>query len=179
MDRRAALLRGINVGKAKRISMAELSKVFEKLGYRDVKTLLNSGNVAFTVPAGDGADPAPRIEEAIASKLGVSSRVTVITAKDLASALDECPLLDVAKNPSLLLVAVIATHADRAKLATLENEKWAPEALALGKRVAYLWCPGGTLKGRLWPAVERAGGGGVTSRTWSTMLKLRALVESA
>jgi uncharacterized protein (DUF1697 family) len=48
-NRCVALFRGINVGKAKRIAMADLRKLFEGLGYGDVRTLLNSGNVVFTV----------------------------------------------------------------------------------------------------------------------------------
>ncbi len=47
-----ALLRGINVGKAKRIAMADLRNVFSSLGYGNVQTLLNSGNVVFDVPKG-------------------------------------------------------------------------------------------------------------------------------
>ena len=43
-----ALLRGINVGNAKRIAMADLKAVVESLGGTGVKTLLNSGNVVFT-----------------------------------------------------------------------------------------------------------------------------------
>ena len=43
-----ALLRGMNVGKAKRIAMADLKAVVESLGGINVKTLLNSGNVVFT-----------------------------------------------------------------------------------------------------------------------------------
>src|SRR6478736_4542725 len=45
-----ALLRGINVGKAKRIAMADLRKLCEGLGYEDVSTLLNSGNIVFSAP---------------------------------------------------------------------------------------------------------------------------------
>ncbi len=49
MSRRfVALLRGINVGTAKRVSMTELRAVVESLGFRNAKTLLNSGNVVFT-----------------------------------------------------------------------------------------------------------------------------------
>ena len=51
MSRHVALLRGINVGKAKRIAMADLKTLMERLGYREVRTLLNSGNVVFTAPA--------------------------------------------------------------------------------------------------------------------------------
>ena len=46
--RHVALIRGINVGHAKRVAMADLRKLFEDLGYREVRTLGNSGNVVFT-----------------------------------------------------------------------------------------------------------------------------------
>ena len=45
------LLRGVNVGRAKRIAMADLRKLIADLGYDDVRSLLNSGNVVFTGPA--------------------------------------------------------------------------------------------------------------------------------
>ena len=46
-----ALLRGINVGRAKRVAMADLRALFEQLGFGDVRTLLNSGNVGFRARA--------------------------------------------------------------------------------------------------------------------------------
>src|SRR5450432_3433502 len=77
-----ALLRGINVGKAKRVSMADLCALCKELGYGDVKTLLNSGNVVFSAPRAD-AKAAARIQKEIASQIGVSCRVVVITAAEL------------------------------------------------------------------------------------------------
>ena len=50
-SRQIALLRGINVGRAKRVEMAILRDLFTSLGYGDVCTLLNSGNVVFTAGA--------------------------------------------------------------------------------------------------------------------------------
>ena len=47
--RHAAFLRGINVGKAKRVSMSDLKRVMEGLGYTNVKTLFNSGNIVFDI----------------------------------------------------------------------------------------------------------------------------------
>src|SRR5262245_20039344 len=101
-----ALLRGINVGKAKRVAMADLRKLIEGLGYGDVRTLLNSGNVVFTGPRSAEKDAAAKIEKAMTAKLGVSSKVTVIDASELADAIDH-PLGKVAKEPRLLLVAVL------------------------------------------------------------------------
>ena len=103
--RHVALLRGINVGKAKRVAMADLRALVESLGYSDVSTLLNSGNVVFTVPASERTPIGPRLEKAIATKLGVTSRVTVLTAREVADAIAGNPLLDVARDPSRLLVA--------------------------------------------------------------------------
>ncbi len=47
-NRQVALLRGINVGRANRVAMVDLRALFETMGYIDVRTLLNSGNVVFT-----------------------------------------------------------------------------------------------------------------------------------
>ena len=46
--KQVVLIRGINVGRAKRVAMADLRSLVEDLGYKDVRTLLNSGNVIFT-----------------------------------------------------------------------------------------------------------------------------------
>src|SRR5262245_8773555 len=144
--RQVALLRGINVGRAKRVAMAELRALVEELGYGDVRTLLNSGNVVFTTPRAAPGDAGARIEKALAERLGVSSRVTVLSAAELAAAVAANPLLEVADNPSLLLVAFLADPADRSRLKRLVEKDWAPEALALGPRVAYLWCPAGQIE---------------------------------
>jgi len=56
-DIRVALIRGINVGRAKRVAMADLRAVVTDLGYRDVRTLLNSGNVVFADGGLDGNEP--------------------------------------------------------------------------------------------------------------------------
>jgi len=47
-SRQVALIRGINMARAKWIAMADLRRMMERLGYRDCRTLLNSGNVIFT-----------------------------------------------------------------------------------------------------------------------------------
>jgi len=49
-ERRVALMRGINVGRAKRLAMVDLRALVEDLGYGDVRTLQNSGNIIFKVP---------------------------------------------------------------------------------------------------------------------------------
>lgn len=170
-----ALIRGINVGKAKRLAMADLRAVVEDLGYGDVRTVLNSGNVIFTGPA--RGNPADRIETALAERVGITARVTVLTAAELAVAVDGNPLVKVADDPSRYLLAVLRDPADRKKLTGLSKQDWSPEALAVGPRVAYLWCANGILASKVAEAVNRALGDGVTARNWATVLKLHALAN--
>jgi uncharacterized protein (DUF1697 family) len=165
-------VRGINVGNAKRVAMADLRTLVEKLGYGDVHTLLNSGNIVFTGPGGPPAGVATRIEAGLAKGLGVSARVTVLTAGELAAAAADNPLVEIAANPSRLLVAVLANPADRSRLKSLAKQDWAPEALAIGARVAYLWCPDGIIVSRLAKAVGHVLGDAVTMRNWATCTKL-------
>jgi uncharacterized protein (DUF1697 family) len=166
------LVRGINVGNAKRVAMADLRALVAKLGYGDVRTLLNSGNIVFTGPGASAEDAAARIEAALSRRLGVSARVTVLTAAELAAAAADNPLVDIATNPSRLLVAVLANPADRSRLKSLAKQDWAPEALAIGTRVAYLWCPDGIIASRVAKAVGHVLGDAVTMRNWATCTKL-------
>lgn len=174
--RHVALIRGINVGRAKRVAMPDLRKLVEALGYGDVRTLLNSGNVVFTGPASAAKGSAVRIEKAMSARLGVSARVTVLTAAELASVVADNPLGEAADDPSRLFVTVLFDAADRKRLLPLARQDWKPEVLAVGARAAYVWCPRGMIESRLTAAVNKLLGDGATTRNWATMTKLHALV---
>ena len=178
-QRLVALLRGINVGRAKRVAMADLRKVLSDMGYDDVRTLLNSGNVVFDCNKGDAAESAARIEEALVLKLGVPAKVTVIQAAQLAEIVEENSLQGVAHDHSRLLVAVLnKPDEDRSKLEPLARQSWQPEAFALGRHAAYIWCPDGVLASRAAAAMGKALGDAVTSRNWSTISKLHAMANN-
>lgn len=178
-DTRVALIRGINVGKAKRVAMAELRAELEKIGYEDVRTLLNSGNVVFTLPAKSKGEPDSRVEEVLEKRLKVPAKVVVLSAAEVAEAIEGNPLLEYAEgDPARFLVAALATRIDRKALAALAKQDWTPDDFAIGKRVAYLWCASGILASKMLTAFNRATGDGATTRNWTTMLKLRAMAES-
>jgi uncharacterized protein (DUF1697 family) len=58
----------------------------------------------------------------------------------------------------------------------LKKQDWGNDALAIGGRVAYVWCCEGQLASPLSDAVTRALGDGVTTRNWATVVKLHAMV---
>jgi uncharacterized protein (DUF1697 family) len=175
--RQIALLRGINVGRAKRVAMADLRKLVADLGYADVRTVLNSGNVVYDCPAAvaDPCQAATRIEEALVLKLGVGARVTVLDAEQLAHVVEDNSLHPLADDPSRLLVAVLNNPADRERLLPLARQSWEPEAFALGRWAAYLWCADGILASRAAAAMGKVLGDAVTTRNWTTISKLHAL----
>jgi uncharacterized protein (DUF1697 family) len=171
-----ALLRGVNVGRANRVSMAALRGLVSNLGYGDVRTLLNSGNVVFTVSKAAPRDAASRIEKALAAEVGISARVTVLSSEEIAAVIEENPLLKHADNPSRLLVALLKDPANRAKLVPLSKQDWGKDALGVGPRAAYLWCAEGVIASKLNEAVNGLLGDGVTSRNWATIQKLRDMM---
>jgi uncharacterized protein (DUF1697 family) len=179
MPTHVALLRGINVGKAKRVAMADLRNLVEGLGYGDVKTLLNSGNVVFSAPGVKAVEAAQRIEKGLATRLRIASRVTVLTAKEMRAAIDDNPFAAIATEPSRFLIAVPSTKADLQKLRPHLAKDWSPECFALGSRVAYMWCPGGILESGVNDIVGRTLRDAVTVRNWATISKLQALVQAA
>ncbi len=166
--------------KAFAIALRTLADGIEQgLGYGDVRTLLNSGNVVFTVRAGSSGDAATRIEKAIATRLCIETRVTVLKGKDVVAAVRDNPFASIADDPSRLLLMTSPDPKTLAQLKPLLKERWTPEALALGARVAYLWCAGGVVDSRLWAAANRQLADTGTARNLSTMTKLVALLEGA
>ena len=177
-SQQVAFLRGINVGRAKRVAMADLRKLLGDLGFAQVRTVLNSGNVVYDGGTVTPAEAASRIEEALVLKLGVAARVTVLSASQFAELFEQNSLAPAA-DASRLLTLVLNNPADVQRLAPLLQQPWQPEALALGRWAAYAWCPDGVLASKVVAALGVLLGDGVTSRNWATMQKLHALLNGA
>lgn len=168
-----ALLRGINVGTSKRVAMGALRLLVEELGYGEVRTLLNSGNVVFSAKSAETDEASRLIATALEEKLGVSARVTVISAEELTDAVASNPLARIADNPSRLLVGILGDPSGRKALAPIAASDWGEERFAPGAgRAIYMWMPQGVIRSKLNAAISRTLGEAVTSRNWATMLKL-------
>ncbi|HVF32277.1 MAG TPA: DUF1697 domain-containing protein [Acidimicrobiales bacterium] len=171
-----ALLRGINVGKAKRLSMADLRAVLERLGCDDVATVGVSGNAVFRSSRTEGA-MAAAIEEAIRTELATDVRVLVRSVDRVREVMAANPLPDeAARDPSRFHVSfALDGELDRAALRAVLGADWSPEALAVGEGVLYLWHPDGMTGSRLGEALARIPGAGPsTVRNWATLTKVVA-----
>jgi uncharacterized protein (DUF1697 family) len=174
---RVALFRGINVGKAKRIAMAELRATFEALGFDEVRTLLNSGNVVYAAGRSAATRDAERIAAAVAGRTGVVANVLVLDAATLDAVAAANPYANDADDASRLLVGFHLGD-DRAPFEALQREH-PDERFALGEHACYLWCPDGVLESRIGDALSGAKfRDKVTARNWATVLKLKALLQA-
>jgi uncharacterized protein (DUF1697 family) len=177
MPRFAALLRGVNVGRANRVPMAELRALLEALGYRNVRTLLNSGNAVFTAIAGASRVHADRIRSELSARLGVDVPVIVKSAKEVAAIEAENVLAATAADASRLLVAFTSDAEALEGLAPIASLVNSPEKLHFGEHAAYLWCPNGILQSKAGEALLGKPGRAATTRNWAAVMKISALLR--
>lgn len=173
-----ALLRGVNVGKAKRVPMADLREVLAGLACTDVTTLLNSGNAVFKSAARSPAGCAAMIARALAERFEFDVPVVVKSASELAAVVDGNPLHFTESDHSSLLVAFVKDPGQLARLRRLDSLVVPPEQYAVGSHGAYLLCASGLLASKAGAALLGKAGLAATTRNWATVLKLHALALS-
>lgn len=171
------MLRGVNVGKGRRIPMAELRALLARMGYTDVATLLNSGNAVFSAAKGAPALHAAAIAAAVARDMDVAVPVVVKSASELADIVAENPLAVGAIDPARLLVAYVQDRRALAGLEAVAGLVVPPERFVIGRKAAYLHCANGILGSKAGEALLGSAGTAVTTRNWSTTLKLNALAN--
>ncbi len=169
-----ALLRGINLGGHKIVKMDQLRKTFEELGFADVKTYIQSGNVVFKAPTQTPAKLAKRIEEKILGEFGFPVPVVVKTAVEIGEVIANNPLLkEKGIDPARLHVTFLACEPDKSALKALDAAEVAPDQFRCSAQAVYLHCPNGYHATRLGNNVlEKMLKVGTTTRNWNTVNKL-------
>jgi uncharacterized protein (DUF1697 family) len=177
MPRQIALLRGINVGKHRRIAMGDLRELLDGLGYEDVRTHLQSGNVLLSSRRSSGALER-ELAEALAERFAMDIPVIVRTRAQLADVVERNPLTHTADDPRRYLVTFLSAKPAATRVRALANLDFAPEQFVISGREIYAWHPDGLQRSRLAAALSDADLGVTgTSRNWNTVTKLLELVS--
>jgi uncharacterized protein (DUF1697 family) len=179
VTRAVALLRAVNVGGTGKVPMADLCKLFTRLGYSGVKSLLHSGNVVFGCDGPANAALEATLEAAIAKSFSVKTVVYARSAREWAAIVAANPYPDEARDdPSRLMVMTFKSAPAANDVAALQAAITGRETVqAVGKQ-AYFIYPDGMGTSKLTNAiVERKLGLPGTARNWNTVLKLAAAVE--
>jgi uncharacterized protein (DUF1697 family) len=176
-EARIALLRGINIGSRQRVSMPELRALLEGLGYGDVRTLVQSGNVVFTSRAAP-ATLERKLEKEIAKNLGVDPKVVVRTRDELAAVIEANPFPDTANAPKNLHVTFLAGEPDADAVGKLEAADFGDDRLAFRGREIYIAYQDGMGRSELAKQLGRAKlGVTATDRNWNTVTKLLEMAD--
>ncbi|HEY3215977.1 MAG TPA: DUF1697 domain-containing protein [Candidatus Eisenbacteria bacterium] len=174
------LLRAVNLAGHNRVGMADLRKLLAGLGMRDVRSLLQSGNLVFGSDLRSGAKLEALLEGAAAKRLGLETDFLVRTAEDWSAMVDGNPFPEEARrDPSHLLVLFLKQAPNRANVAAVERAITGRERVRAKGRHAYLVYPDGIGRSRLTSAViERTLGTRGTARNWNTVRKLGVLAAA-
>jgi uncharacterized protein (DUF1697 family) len=157
--------------------MADLRELLQDLGFGDVRTLLQSGNVVLTSD-GPPEAVAHEIKRGIEAKLGLEVEVVVRTRDELAAVIELNPLAEVADDPKRYQVSFLSAEPDAAAIAAIASADVAPECFAHSGRELYAWHPGGIQRSRLVKLIsDKHLGVTATARNWNTVTKLLTLAD--
>jgi uncharacterized protein (DUF1697 family) len=173
-----ALLRAVNVGGNNLIKMADLKALCEELGFGEVKTLLQSGNVVFTAKGSDKS-VAKKLADAIAKSHGFRPAIMVRTADEIADAMKRNPFKAEEKDdPAHLVIVFMADAPTSGAKERIAAVKVATERLHFSGRELHAHYASGQGNSKVTNAVlERALGVPATARNWNTVTKLLALAR--
>jgi uncharacterized protein (DUF1697 family) len=178
MGRYVALLRGVNVGGNNKIAMPGLRAAFERAGFADVTTYINSGNVFFSAPDAGVDELQRRCGRAIEDGLGMAVALAVLSAEELRDAMEHAPPwwgeAPDAKHNALF---VIAPASAEDVVESIGAHKPELERIAAYGQVIFWSAPIATYsRTRLSKIVGTAPYASVTIRNANTARKLRQLV---
>jgi uncharacterized protein (DUF1697 family) len=172
-----ALFRAINVGGRAPVSMAALRDLAARLGLKEPRTVLQSGNLSFGAPTARAAALESRLEAEAARRLGLDTVVIVRSAAAWHRIVAANPFPEDAKSdPGHLLVMVLKRPARPGDVKALQAAITGREAVHGDGPQLYFAYPDGIGRSKLTTAViEKAIGTRGTARNWNTVLKLQAL----
>jgi uncharacterized protein (DUF1697 family) len=172
-----ALLRAVNLAGLNKVGMAELRAVVEKLGFQEVRTLLQSGNLVFrSEPTGQRLEAL--LQAAAKKTLRLETDFFVRTAAEWKKIVAANPFPGEAKrDPGHLVLMCLADAPAKEALTALRAAIKGRELVELEGRQAYLVYPDGIGRSKLTVALlEKKLGTRGTGRNWNTVLKLAALI---
>jgi uncharacterized protein (DUF1697 family) len=176
--RTAVFLRGVNVGSGNRIAMKDLARVVESVGGTEVRTLLNSGNVACTAPSAPDTFAAS-VAAALREQVGLTVDVVARSSAEIDAVLALDPLARIVENPSRYLVTFLEKEPSAEAVAALEAADTGDDVWELHERELYFWLPAGVADSAVQKLLmKKVLGVTWTGRNWATVQKVQAALHS-
>lgn len=178
MNVNVALLRAVNVGGHGKVSMADLRDLLMGLGFDEVKSLLQTGNLVFRDTKGmAGLEIEEMLEREAAQRLGLKTDFMVRSAGEIAAVAADNPFLHEAESdPGHLVVLFLKRGVEEEAVRRLRAQVKGPEIIGSHHRELYIVYPAGIGRSRLTNAfIESRLGTRGTGRNWNSLLRLREM----
>ncbi len=168
-----SLLRGINVGGHKKIKMADLKSLYESLGFEDVNTYIQSGNVVFQSKETDFDILANSIHNKIKDKYGFEVPITIRQSQDIENIIKTNPFLAKAEDIKMLYVGFMNEIPNPELVASTKEIAFKDDKFEVIGKTLFLYVPSGAGKTKFTNSFfERKFKVSITTRNWRTTLKL-------
>jgi uncharacterized protein (DUF1697 family) len=172
-----ALLRGINVG-GMVLKMADLKQAVNGLGFEEVRTYLQSGNMVFKAAKASDTELAERIASAIRAQKAMDVKVMVRTARAWDRVIADLPYSQAEQNPKTVHAFILDDRPAEDRIAMLRAKDAGSEAWEIVGGTLYLHTPDGFGKSVLGNIIERTLKVPTTARNWNTVKALKELAGS-
>jgi uncharacterized protein (DUF1697 family) len=171
------MIRGINVGGHKIVKMDALRKSFEKLGFKDARTYVQSGNVVVKAAKQAAAALEEKVKKQILKDFGHEVSVMVRSAEEMEAVVRANPFAkDASNDVSRLHVTFLSGVPEGAAVKLLGKIPAGADQYRCCEREIYLYCPSGYGESKLSNnALEKALARRATTRNWNTVNKLREM----
>lgn len=140
-----SILRGINVSGQKKIKMADLKALYEKLGFSDVQTYIQSGNVVFKAKETEANKLEKLIFDAIQKEYGFDVPNLILTAKEVEEALNNNPFKDIEK----MYFTFLTETPQQENIEKLKTYSFEEEYYELNGKVIYSHFPNGAGRAKM------------------------------
>lgn len=174
------MLRGINVGGRKSIKMEKLVALYESLGFINVKTYVQSGNVVFDSPRSSPEGLSNDIESKIKEVFDLRMVVLLRTSGEIQRIISSNPFFDEGGlDNSKLYVTFLSGIPSETGLTRVKETHDGPDRFAIVDREIYLYCPNGYGRARFSNTFfEKKLGVSATTRNWRTVNALFRLTRN-
>lgn len=170
-----SILRGINVGGHRKILMADLKNLYENLGFTQIVSYIQSGNVIFESDSGDTNQISSSIENAISKVYGFAVPVIIRTHVEIKKAYEDMPFgqIDLKAEGSKYFLTLLSKQPTKENCEVLMGYVKTPEKLSIDGTHIYTYYSNGAGRSKLTNALmENKLKVRATSRNWKTVVKL-------
>ena len=170
------LLRGVNVGGRHKLPMAELRELLAEVGFENVRTYIQSGNIVLDSPDGDRDSVAREVRGAIDGRFGFAPQTFVLGVDAFDAAIAANPFSQGSEDPKAVHFFFLAEPDPTVDLNGLRELATRGEEFVLTEGVFYLHTPNGFGRSKLVERLHRFIGTETTARNHRSVMAIRALV---